>query len=545
MKNILSIFLVTACLAVFNTANAQQDGIKQEGNGWVWKTDSTLIMTKDFTGEIGLDIIYDFKDLKRLVIEEGVTSTENWQLGAIFFNNKFQSVTFPESLTEVSGLTYVNGGVRERVRADTIYAPWENPVAIENEIFWRPRMSLLIVPEGRVDAYKASDWSRNFARIGDAKGKYYWPDYWRGDWALSEDGRLFVSKDFEWSNDCEFWLYEPIRQVELEEGVKETGGNAFYGCGWNVTSVTLPKSLETIGDYAFQQLGCGVEGKAVEINLPNGLKRIGICAFLYANISSITLPLGLEHLGNYAFDGSKISSLKIQEGEEYLVGTGAFMECKSLRSVELPETLKEIGSCVFKECDSLCCETGLLVLPQNVRKIGDGAFQFCKSLRHIVLPASVDTVGTYAFSYISQTVDNTTGQSIRLSDLRIDCYAPEPPAIGDYYNGYFHKGRAAGNTYKDNLYVPAESVEKYKASMWAEEFNIYALDPEDNPYTAIRDVEDGKLKVDVRGGVVSVEGVDEFDVYDMSGRKMPAGRPLPAGVYVVTTGTRAERVVVK
>lgn len=98
---------------------------------------------------------------------------------------------------------------------------------------------------------------------------------------------------------------------------------------------------------------------------------------------------------------------------------------------------------------------------------------------------------------------------------------------------------------KGDLYVPAESVEKYKASKWADEFDIYALDPEDNPYTAIKDVEGNKLNVSVRGGVISVEGVDEFDVLDISGRKMPSGRPLPAGVYLVTAGTGSEKVVVK
>ena len=199
----------------------------------------------------------------------------------------------------------------------------------------------------------------------------------------------------------------------------------------------------------------------------------------------------------------------------------------------LPTNLEEIGAYSFAGCKSL----RRVILPPNVKRIRDHAFENCEALEYIALPASIDTIEYHAFSGAAQKEEDLWHFS-KLHNLRVDCYALTPPVIGWY-------GTFDNEDYKFDLYVPAESVEKYKASYWAREFNIYALDPEDNPYTAIREVEDGKLKVSVRGGVVSVEGVDEFDVYDMSGRKMPASRPLPAGVYVVTASTGSVRVVVK
>lgn len=51
-------------------------------------------------------------------------------------------------------------------------------------------------------------------------------------------------------------------------------------------------------------------------------------------------------------------------------------------------------------------------------------------------------------------------------------------------------------------------------------------------------------RVVIAEGVTSTENWITKDV-DMSGRKMPAGRALPAGVYVVSTSAGSERVVVK
>lgn len=507
MKNILSLLLILVCLAQCGAAEGQYDGYKR---GWIFQhSDSTLTLYdtyKPYWGDLNGP---NFRAVKRVTISEGVTSAKTWNIEGEYLP-EVKSISFPKSLEKVDGPRFYRnriewGGKQELIEADTVYAPWETPVDIDNDIFARALSSpkkppLLIVPFGCIDAYKNSDWSRIFAYIGDAKGPYNWPIYIR-DWSLSDEGKLLVSKDFRWADNLEIWYtFEEgqIQSIELEEGMTKVGAYAFSGDFIRrVHSLTLPKSLKSIGKYAFQGIGSKCSDP-VEINVPEGLTEIEDGTFEIAHISSFKFPMNIRSIGRNAFNG----------------------------------------------CKNLCEETGKLVLPPYVKKIEPGAFSFCQALNHVVLPASVDSVGGEAFGNIVADIDFYGYETTYLHDLRIDCYAPNPPEI--YGQAYLTSSVLGyiGGSYGD-LYVPAKSVEKYKASYWAREFNIYALDPEDNPYTAIRDVEDGKLKVDVRGGVVSVEGVDEFDVYDMSGRKMPTGRPLPAGVYVVTTGTGSERVVVK
>ena len=564
---------MTVCLAWCGMAQAQDDDrIVKRGKGWYTTTDSTVVVTAD----------YDGKDLnpygvslgvapKRLVIDEGVTSIENWKLRALS-GRWWESVSFPKSLEKVSLMenwdkdchrgpdwddhreTYVCDSSRVLILADTVYAPWETPVEIENGFFQRVCYAtgkrrgspLLIVPKGCIDAYKASDWSRDFAYIGDERDYYdrygetvthEWPIYYRDWYWIGSQDTLFVSKNFQWSNGPEVLeCYNSSCCIKLEEGLKSVGAYAFEYA--HALTVILPQSLECIGKYAFSAEYAPYS--ILDFTIPKGVKYIGKGAFDGVSKYGAEIPEGCEFLGERAFALYRMTDVRIPGGLKHW--DFAFKDCKELQRVEFSKNLKTIGVGAFQNCESLSrtkTQQGVskgLVLPPNLEKIGAGAFMGCSSLEHIVLPASVDTVWNYAFQYCMYSDDNK-GDKVKLHDFRVDCYALWPPVKGWYL---------IGGNFKADLYVPAESVERYKASKWAEEFNIYPLDPdEENPYTALEDVKSGKLKVSVRGGVVSVEGVDHFDVYDISGRKMPVGRSLPTGMYAVSTPAGSERVVVR
>lgn len=416
-------------------------------------------------------------------------------------------------------------------------------------------------------------------------------------WRLANDGVLYVENDSAWAN-IEKYFAEPyeyrrtwVEQVVVEEYATDVPDGAFFDWGIDEVSLSQAKRLKRIGEKAFYRYSCrGKDGsmpkefafpdsleyigeyafsragdlefymfEECHVTFPKSLKYIGARAFYGTGIASVTFPEGLEYIGDRAFWETRIDSVKFPDGLKRLY------DAFCLSSAEIPEGLEDyyfssISTVKFPQNDTWIPRGAFggnkhlyrsegqtdstLVIPSGIRIIGQGAFYNCKALRHVVLPASVDTVENESFYGITHT-DHT-----KLCDFRMDCYAIEPPGIrthvpwfeDEYAQVGYVKG---GNAVKADLYVPAESVEKYKASPWAYEFDIYALDPQDNPYTAIKDVEGNKLKVNVRGGVVSVEGVDKFDVYDISGRKMPTGRPLPAGVYVVATGAGSERVVVK
>ena len=77
-----------------------------------------------------------------------------------------------------------------------------------------------------------------------------------------------------------------------------------------------------------------------------------------------------------------------------VIESGAFRDCESLTSMEIPCGVKEIGNDAFTGCDNLQA----IVLPNSVTKIGESAFSGCRSLRSIEIPDSVTIIGEDAFN---------------------------------------------------------------------------------------------------------------------------------------------------
>ena len=75
------------------------------------------------------------------------------------------------------------------------------------------------------------------------------------------------------------------------------------------------------------------------------------------------------------------------------IGENAFENCTSLFSVNLPEGITEIGSWTFADCEKLVSIT----LPATVNKIGNQAFANCKSLLAVNIPDEVSAIGEQAF----------------------------------------------------------------------------------------------------------------------------------------------------
>ena len=92
-------------------------------------------------------------------------------------------------------------------------------------------------------------------------------------------------------------------------------------------------------------------------------------------------------------DCKSLRSIVIPDGITS-IGYGAFSGCKSLADIVIPDSVSSIGDCAFEGCKSLCS----LVIPDSVTSIGEGAFYDCKSLICIVIPDSVTSIGRGAFS---------------------------------------------------------------------------------------------------------------------------------------------------
>ena len=71
----------------------------------------------------------------------------------------------------------------------------------------------------------------------------------------------------------------------------------------------------------------------------------------------------------------------------------AFLYNHDVVSVEIPDTITELGNSTFSGCHSLTT----VVLPSELTTIRDNAFENCTKLSEISFPDSLTTIGAYAF----------------------------------------------------------------------------------------------------------------------------------------------------
>lgn len=97
----------------------------------------------------------------------------------------------------------------------------------------------------------------------------------------------------------------------LNEGLESIGNDFMYAT--NLTELTFPSTLKTIGNYAFFG-STGSASKLTTVTLNSGLVSIGEHAFGgHKNLKSIELPASLKVLGEYAFRDGGISTLTLPD----------------------------------------------------------------------------------------------------------------------------------------------------------------------------------------------------------------------------------------
>lgn len=165
--------------------------------------------------------------------------------------------------------------------------------------------------------------------------------------------------------------------------------NFFKNCE-SLTSITLPNTTLSIGDYAFS--GCA---SLKEANIGTGVKFIGLSAF--ANNAQLTSIDRLnDNDGSHTFDvvcdyafagtGLKKAKLSLRSSAIYTFwGDGCFQDCKDLIEVNVLSA-NYLSKDMFKDCISL----QKITFDKNFMAYTyPSVFQGCKRLQSITLPSQL------------------------------------------------------------------------------------------------------------------------------------------------------------
>jgi len=113
-----------------------------------------------------------------------------------------------------------------------------------------------------------------------------------------------------------------------------------------------------------------------------------------SNLTSLTLPKSINYIGSNAFNGcARLTSILIPTGVT-TINAGAFSNCTGLSSITIPNTVTTIGNSVFYNCSALAS----IAIPDGITSIGDKTFDGCTGLASVTIPGNVKTIGYDAFA---------------------------------------------------------------------------------------------------------------------------------------------------
>ena len=301
--------------------------------------------------EIGHGAFFESKLLQRVVAKDGLTTIgEN----AFWMCENLSEVSLPESVVNIGsgafhgckGLADSNGLVIVQGILFDYFGPGGDVVIpngvtkIDDGVFrYKERITHITIPASLTD-------------IG-AQAFY-------GQRGLADENGFVII------NGILFDYCGPGGHVSIPDNVTKIDEEAFRGCT-SLTGISIPERVKNIGSGAFY----GCKGLADE----DGFVIIGGVLFYYAGPGgSVTVPEGVSKIDGVSW-------------------YGAFMDCRNLTSITLPNSLRHIGKSAFYNCSGLTD----VAIPSGVTDIDRNAFYGCSNLINITIPETVNRIDFLAF----------------------------------------------------------------------------------------------------------------------------------------------------
>ena len=263
-------------------------------------------------------------------------------------------------------------------------------------------------------------------------------------WALTDDGVLTISgtgemtdypnfPDVPWYDDrekimtaviepgvtsiCSFAFFDckNLTNVTIPEGVTSIGSYAFNAC--NLTSMEIPASVTAIGTLDASALGTGrnltgyfVDEKNTAYTSVDGIlfSKDGTVLVAYPqgkNDTSYSIPESVTCIASDAFGGSRLTSVTIPESVTS-IRLGAFFGCNGLTSITIPKSVVSIGDLALADCANLSniyadeentVYTSVDGILFNKEKTTLAIYPSGRKNTSYRIPGGVTSIGDYAF----------------------------------------------------------------------------------------------------------------------------------------------------
>jgi len=176
------------------------------------------------------------------------------------------------------------------------------------------------------------------------------------------------------------------KSINLPNSVITIGNHAFHSC-LLLTSIAIPASVTSIGKFAFYQClslnAINVEAGNTNYSSVNGVlfnkdKTTLIFYPIGNTATSYSIPATVKTISDVAFQWSKLTSISLPNSVDS-IRDAAFEYCTSLTSMILPNHVSYIGTCAFNNCTNLTS----LTIPNSVTTLPYGVFSYCSNLSTI------------------------------------------------------------------------------------------------------------------------------------------------------------------
>ena len=470
----------------------------------------------DYLSEIilnnALEAIYESAfantNLKHVKLPDSLTYLGR---GAFENNHSLTEVIFPKQLRAISENAFANTGLTK------LEVP-SNIEEINSGAFYNTKLSDLILSEGikRIASsafvgnqlkvielpaslqYLGSSAFGNSSKLRVVKiksnielDKYYdvntispfsYRDYYSDEISKQRPESIFVNFEGGVSkvSDYLFNGVTPVKSVTFKDNINltEIGNHAFDGT--SLTFLTLPDTVETLGEFAFgnintlnsvnipeklttadrafagskklNELRNKIEGIRIPDGMfentglttfivPSGIKEIGKYAFRNNKSTAISfegpqegfkdviLPVGLTKIDSRAFESTEIDYYDIPDTVSE-IGDGAFRFNPNLKSIKLPSELKALKGYLFEGNKGI----KLLVIPDKVESIDTNAFVNMEGLENVYIPASVTNIGENLIANKDKVTFHVVGGSYAETYLKTNGF--KTVALGDDYKHY-------------------------------------------------------------------------------------------------------------